>query len=212
MKKILICLIFCLLMIARFSNIASAYSITGHEDFKKITFVNSDSRLLVDYNANEIEEALNMIKSSLFGWSTIYFNINEEANYEGVVIFSRSNKSNEVVKFDYVLNKTEVTETSVTVKGAVSTKITGTIKKINMTVNGEGEYIKENGNSYTSNEKTTLSFNVQPNKKLSLIVTGKCYVTTGVSKYRFLGITFKKGSWENIDVETIIYELREEDI
>lgn len=193
-------------------NKVNAYSVTGHEDLKKITFVDDDIRLLNEYSKNEIDNTINSMKGKIFGWQTVYYNINEEAYYEGITIFSRSNKSNNVIDFDYVLNETEVIETSVTVKGSVSAKITGAIKKISMTFSGEGEYSKETGNSLTSSSKTTLKFNILPNTRLSLVVTGQCYVTTGVSRYRFLGITFNKGAWENIEVETIIYELREEEI
>lgn len=193
-------------------NNVNAYSVTGHEDFKKITFVNSNCRLLNEYSTTEINKTFQSMGRNAFGWNTVYYNLNEKAFYEGVTIFSRSNKSNSVIKFDYVLNETEVTETSVKIKGSVSTKITGSIKKVDMTFNGAGEYDKETGNSFTSQSKTTLTFNINPNTKLSLIIRGECYVTTGVSRYRFFGITFKKGSWENIDVETIIYELREEQI
>lgn len=189
-----------------------AYSVTGHEDFKKITFVNGEKYLLNEYSKTSIDKTMSSLKGYAFGWRTVYYNINEEAYYEGITIFSRSNKSNDIVKFDYILNETEITETSVMVKGSVSAKITGTIKKISMAFNGEGEYSKESGNSYTSSTKTSLNFNIQPNTRLSLVVTGKCYVTTGVSCYRFLGIAFKKGSFENVEVETIIYELREEEV
>ena len=201
--------IFTLLLICKD---VKAYSVTGHEDFKKITFVEEGSRLLNEYNRSEIEKSYDSMKPSVFGWQTVYYNINEEAYYEGVTIFSRSNKSNSAIEFDYILNETEVTEKSVTVKGTVSAKITGTIKKINMAFTGEGQYSNTVDNSSSSSTKTTLKFNIQPNCRLSLIVTGQCYVTTGVSRYKFLGITFKKGSWENIEVETIIYELREEEI
>ena len=58
-----------------------------------------------------------------------------------------------------------------------------------------------------SNEKIVL----KPYTKVTLQIKGKGRLTNGVSKYRFLGITFDKGSWERIDVETIYYELVEEE-
>lgn len=201
-----------LVVIMLVSNKVKAYSETGHEDFKKIIFVDSRCKLLNEYGSDEIDKSIKSLGTNVFGWRTRYFNLNQKAYYEGITIFSRSNKSSEAIKFDYVLNETQVTETSVTVKGSVSTKITGTVKKVALTFNGEGEYIKEVGNSYTSSAKTSITFNINPNKKLSLVVSGECYVTTAVSRYKFLGITFKKGSWENIEVETIIYEIKEENI
>lgn len=210
-------IIFCSIFLSVFLmmiyvNNVSAYSVTGHEDFKKITFYKPNARLLTDYNSTEIDNTLKSMDKNFIGWRTVYYNVNEKAEYEGVTIFSRSNKSREVIKFDYVLNETKVTETSVKVKGSVSTKITGSIKKVDMTFNGQGEIEKTSENSFSSTSKTTLTFNIQPNTKLSLVIRGDCYVTTGVSRYRFFGITFKKGSWENVEVDTIIYELREDKI
>ena len=122
------------LLMMIYSNNVNAYSVTGHEDFKNITFVDSRCKLLNEYGSDEINETIKSLGGNVFGWRTRYFNLNQKAYYEGITIFSRSNKSNDVIKFDYVLNETHVTETSVTVKGSVSTKITGTVKKVALTL------------------------------------------------------------------------------
>ena len=51
-----------------------------------------------------------------------------------------------------------------------------------------------------------------PHTKITLRISGDAYVTSGVSKYYFLGLCLRKGEWERVDVETMYYELVEESV
>lgn len=193
------------------SRITNAYSETGHEDFKKITLF-SEAKLLKEIWNKDIDKKLDEIPWMFFGWGTKYFCLNEKIEFEGDIIFSRSNKTDQVVTIDYYIQEAETTETSVAVKGTVSTKITGKIKKINMDISGSGDLTisKTNTNSYESSTKTSFKIVMKPYTKVTLQIKGTGRLTNGVSKYRFLGIVFNKGAWERIDVETMYYELKEE--
>lgn len=207
-------LLFLMVLAFTYSSKCYAYDETGHEDFKKITFVDENCRLLQDYSQDEIKQAYKSIIRKSFGWQTYYFNFEEKIYYDGITIFSRSNKTSSKIDFDYTLRETEVTQTSVTVTGSVSTKISGAIKKINTTISGElsGEREKEDTNSYTTDAKTSLAIVILPKTKITMLVTGEAYVTTAVSRYTFFGIGLRKGAWENIDASTMYYEIREEKI
>jgi hypothetical protein len=45
-----------------------------------------------------------------------------------------------------------------------------------------------------------------------LRIVGDAKITNGVSKYYFLGICFKKGAFEIVEVTSTIYELIEENV
>ena len=191
----------------------NAYTNTGHEDFVKIV-APASVKLLNQYTENEINKKIKNIPFSMFGWKTIYENYEVPITYDGKVIFARKNKTSQTIKIDYTLTEIETTTTSVSVKGSISTKISGKIKKINTDLSGEGkiEYENKNISEYEIGQKTTLSLIVKPNTSLSLITTGEAIITNGVSRYNFFGITFRKGGWERIDVVTMYYEFREDNL
>lgn len=189
-----------------------AHEETGHDDFTKIKFVDGEHRLINDYTGSEIKNLYKKVGKKAFGWVTHYLEMDEKIEYDGLVIFSRSNKTSKNMSFEYYLKETTTVKTDVTINGSVSGKIAGTIKKINTTLSGElkGEVEKSNSHTDTTDSKTTINIVIYPKTKVTMIQTGEAYVTSGVSKYYFFGIVFKKGIWERIDVETTYYELREE--
>ena len=189
-----------------------AYSETGHNDFRKIEFVDPDCRLLKNYTQTEIDYYNDNLARKTFGWATFYLNIEEEATYEGITIFSRANSTSMPITFDYSLKDVTFSQVSVSVSGSVSAKVSGSIKKISLGGSGELSAKKTTESSTTTETKTAINFKIQPGTKLTMSITGVCYVTTGVSCYRFLGIRLRHGSWEKIDVDTIIYEIKEEAI
>lgn len=189
----------------------NAYTETGHEDFQKIE-VEGIVKLLNEYTDSEINEKVKNIPFKLFGWSTVTINKNIPMKYDGKILFARSNKTSQAVKLEYVLKETEITETSVKIKGSVSAKITGQIKKIHTDITGNLSYerVREEVDEYEKETELSLNMQIKPNTKLILITTGEGVVTNGVSKLTLFGITVKKGGWERIDVQTVYFEFREE--
>ena len=186
---------------------------TGHPEFRSIKFVNDRSKkLLVEYSEDDLKTAMKKINRRFIGWSTYYFCNNEKVNYDGQILFSRSNKTGNSINFEYTLKETEVVKTAVTVGGSVSAKISGTVQKINLGLGAEAKasISSETSDTYTSDAKTTINVNIPPRTKITLIETGEGYLTSGVSKYYLLGIVVRKGNWERIDVDTLYFELREE--
>ena len=212
MKKVFFGLLFLSLLFLSIGKKMNAYTNTGHSDFRKITFVREECHLLKDYRSDEIDDIYGKISRKSFGWSTYYLNMEEEALYEGVTIFSRANSTSSPIVFDYSLKDVSFSEVSVTISGSVSAKISGSIKKVTLGVQGDASAKQQKESSNQTELKTSQNFVIQPGRKLTMIITGVCYVTTGVSVYRFFGIRMQKGAWEKIDVDTIVYEVKEETI
>jgi len=204
---------FLMILMALTNNKVYGYSETGHEDFKKI-YIKSDVKLLKDIWNKDIDAKLEEIPWKFFGWGTKYFCYEEKIEFDGDIIFSRSNRTDQTVTIDYYIQEAETSETSVSIKGTVSTKITGKIKKINsdVSVNGDVTISSSSTNSFESSTKTSFKVVIKPYTVVTLQIKGTGRLTNGVSKYRFMGITFNKGAWERIDVEKIYYELREEEL
>lgn len=212
-KRIIGSILIVLLLVTLLNIKVSAYTETGHEDFTNID-INPSVKLLVEYKDSEIDKLVDKMPWKFFGWSNSYINYEIKMKYDGKVIFARSNKTSQVVKIDYSLQEIQTTKTSVSVKGTVSTKISGKIKKINTDIIGNVEFesSRQESNEYEIGTKTVISMVVKPMTKLSLITTGDARLTNGVSKYSLFGFTTRKGGWERIDVETVYYEFREEQI
>ena len=210
MKKLIFGLFILSIVFLSIGKTGYAYSETGHSDFRKIEFVSGNNKLLKYYSDSDIDKIYKEMSKKTFGWSTHYLNMEEEATYVGVTIFSRANSTSAPISFDYSLKDVTFSEVSVTVSGSVSAKISGSIKKVTLGLSGDASAKKTTESSNQTELKTSQNFIIQLGKKLTMTITGVCYVTTGVSVYRFLGMRFKKGAWEKIDVDTIIYEVKEE--
>lgn len=205
MKKIFIVFIVMYLTFC-FSSI-KAHAGTGHKGFSEIT-IKGEGKLLVDMTDDEINVGYRaMGKRKFWGWHHHYFLIQEEATYRGEIIFAKSNRTDQPVEINYLLQEKEYTENSWKVTGSISGKIQGKIKGADVSVNGGAEGEKKDTESYTRFEETKFKVLVEPNHRLIFQITGDCLVTSGVSKYYILGITSKKGAWEYVEVVTRYYEL-----
>lgn len=212
-KKILIVLCFIAMICVNYSFSLKAYTKTGHDDFLEIRKGKYVS-LLNEIDDEIIEKLYKATKWKFFGWETKNIYVSEPIEYDGKIVFARTNKSSEPLTIAYSLREVMITTTSVKVTGSVSTKITGKLKKVNLdgTISGDLERESQNTIQSQRDEKTEFKITINPNKKVTIITTGTGYLTSGVSKHYLFGFTSKKGSWERIDVETTYFELREEDV
>jgi hypothetical protein len=189
-----------------------AYSTTGHEGIMAVSF-EEEGELLVDMTSAKIEAGYKALgKNRFFGWKYHFFNIKSSATYLGEIIFARSNRTNDRLDIDYQMKETNYSERSIKTTGTLSGQFEGNIKKIDAGLKAGGEIELDRTTSITRVEDTKFSFVVEPNHRITFRVTGDAVVTNGVSKYCFLGITFKKGTWEYVDIITRYYELIEEEL
>ena len=193
---------------------AKAYLSTGHDDIQEISFEDDDVVLLVKRSKEEIKGAYNKVSRKFIGWSTYYFNINSKATYVGDTVFSRSNRTSEIMNVSYKIREEDFSSKSIKKNGSIDLKLVGNSKnkKLQGTINPEIGFYKDNVETKTIEEITDFKINISPYTKISLRITGECYVSSGVSKYYLLGIQLKKGEWEEVDIETMYYEMYEEKI
>ena len=186
---------------------------TGHQNINKIIF-EGDGKILNEITDEQVNETKEYLGKKLFGWKTAYFNYKRKVYYEGDPVFSKVNHSSVPIYFEYQMTNEEVLKTSVVKEGSVSTKITGTIEKIKTTITGviEGSIKSDNTTTDTVSEKTYFEINIMPGKKVSMVAKGEAYITTGYSNYTFFGIILRSGTWERLEIDTVYYEIIEEDV
>lgn len=190
----------------------NAYTKTGYSQFKEIEFV-EDGELIINMSSSRLEDNYKKLgKRKLWGWKIHYMNLLEDANFIGEEIFSRSNRTSKPYDFDYQLKEVEYAERTYGASGSITAKTKGKISKFDLNLDTviKGEIGSKN--SVTKTEETKIKVQVMPNTKLTLRTAGDAKVSNGVSCYYVLGIIYKKGAWETIDIETIYYELIEENL
>lgn len=210
MKKLLI-VVLCLWTAIGIQK-TQAYSTTGHEGIMAVSF-EDEGELLVDMTSAQIQAGYKALgKNRFFGWKYHFFTIKSSATYLGEIIFARSNRTNDRLEIDYQMKETNYSERSIKTTGTLSGQFEGNIKKIDAGLKAGGEIELDRTTSITRVEDTGFSFVVEPYHRMTFRVTGDAVVTNGVSKYCFMGITFKKGTWEYVDIITRYYELIEEEL
>lgn len=190
----------------------NAYTVTGHDAITSLTFFDEEeNKLLVDMTSSEIEAGYKKLgNNKFFGWKDYFFIVKQEAVYIGEVIFARTNKTNQVIEIDYKVKEVQTESRSIKTTGSLNATFGAKLKKMDVNVKGNGEIVVTKTKSYTFQEDVAFKLVIQPHYKVVFQVTGDALVTNGVSKYSAFGITFKKGSWECIDIVTKYYELYEE--
>ena len=212
-KKYFICFItLCSLTTVLKVHAASSTKNTGHSDIIELGFYDYQFgyKLLSEMSKSEIDSAYKKVKGKAFGWNVKDINTNVEAWYISNIIFSKSNKSNQVYTFSYATKHTSKNKVELSASGSIATKVSGKIKAVTLSgsVDGKGEISKTSEEYFE--EKTNFSVDLMPFTKLTLMVRGDCIVSNGVGKYYVFGIPFSKGTWEYIDFVTEYYEFLEE--
>lgn len=209
LKKILICGSFILCFSITLKANASSY--TGYDSLEDYTVpVGSKARLLVNISKSEKEKAIEGVKWRFMGWSVKNITEQEMIIYQAKTIFSRSNKTKEVISFKYNVSDGSVVTKTKSFTGSITAKASTKIKNLTLGLDASTKYTTEKEVETTHQEATSFMVNIYPNKKISLLVKGMAEVTNGGGKYYFFGVPFKKGNYEYIDVITEYYELLEE--
>lgn len=213
LKKFVICFFVFSLMCVPFKVHASTkIRNTGHSSIIELGFKDEHVgyKILNQMSNKEVNNAYKKVKRSGFGWNVHVINNCVPIWYISEIVFSKSNKTQQVFTFKY--NTKSSTENSVeySVSGSVGGKLSGKIKDItgSISLDLKGEITSVTEKYYE--EKSDFSVVINPGKKISLLVRGDANISTGVGKYFFLWITFSKGTWEYVDFVTEYYEFIEE--
>lgn len=186
---------------------------TSHQDFQEIILPSySFAKLLEEYNSEELNGEYKLVKRKAFGWSIRQLNDDVKVKYVGNTIFSKANNTNRELSFIYTFEEEDFVESSVSVEGDIGIDISGKVKVISGSL--DAKVRKEIGSKTqkTTIENTRTTLVIPPKRKLTVVNKGEAYLNTGVACYYFLGIRFKKGAWEYIDVISEYYDYYEETI
>ena len=183
-KKCFLCLItLCSLTTVLKVHAASSTKNTGHYDIIELGFYDYHLgyKLLSEMSNDEIKNAYKKVKSKAFGWSVKEINNNVDAWYISKIIFSKSNRSEQVYTFTYTNKHTSKKEVELSASGSIATKVSGKIKSVTLSgsINGEGE-IKNSTEEYFE-EKANFSV-VHKLESADIFIINTCAVTNEAEK------------------------------
>lgn len=182
----------------------------GHPDFQEIILPNhSFAKLLEDYSDSELKQEYKLVKRKAFGWSIKQFNDDVKAKFVGNTVFAKANNTDQELSFVYTFEEEKFVESSVNVEGDLSIDISGKVKVVSGGLNGKIRKEIGSKNQHTTIETLRTTLIIPPHRKLTVITKGEAYINSGVACYYFLGIRFKKGAWEYVDVISEYYDYYE---
>ncbi len=209
MKKILFC--FCCMLCSLNMLIVNASEVPGHPEFQEIIIPrNSKGKLINDMDAVTLENAYVEIKRKFWGWSVNVIVKNQIVEYIGETVFAKRNNTSQTLKYTYLVESEESFTGSIAVSSSIGGEVGGKIEGISLsldkTIRGEigGKIYK------AKSESTEILITIPPRRKLTVSLRGEARLNNGVSKFYVFGMTFKKGSWEYIDVINEYYDYYEE--
>lgn len=213
-KKIVICFFVLSFCCITTKVQAAGITSTGHSNIIELGFKDPHVgyKILNEMSSKEINNAYKKIKRKGFGWNIYFINKKIPIWYISDIIFSKSNKTNQVFTFKYNTKYSTKSQIEYSATGSIAGKVSGKVSAItgsaDLSLKGTISSVTE---SYYE-EKNDFTVVVNPGKKISLLVRGEANLSTGVGKYFFLWITCNKGTWEYIDFVTEFYEFVEEDV
>lgn len=209
MKKIIFCLM-CFLVFMN-ANVVNAAGVPGHPDFQEITIPGiTTSKLIHDMDASTINSAYKRVKRRIFGWSVESIVVDQLVYYKGETVFAKNNNTNQTLKFTYYYQEEESIITSISASSSLTGKGSGKIKSVNASLDAtiRGEIGRKK--TIATTESTEIYLTIAPRTRLTVSIRGEAILNNGVCRYYFLGISFKKGEWEYIDVVNEYYDYYEE--
>ena len=183
----------------------------SHPEFQEIILPYvTEAQLIEDMPAAKITNAYKKVKRRLFGWNVYTIVKDQKVEFVGDTVFAKVNNTASTLTFVHTFEVQDSVETSVSVSGDISVDVGYKGKKVNTDVDGRirAEIGRKTKQTTTESLKTTLV--IPARTKLTITIKGSARLNNGVAKYFFLGIGFKKGTWEYIDVINEYYDYFEE--
>lgn len=210
MKKIF-CFIISLFLLIFLASPTYAYSDTGHNQYEDIEIVSRDDvYLLVNSSLKTKKQNLEKVRWRLFGPSVYVKAQNVKVKYKKFDSFCRSNRTNNVLEYEYTLEFNVSSQISVDTSVTTGAEVGAKINAINLAVE---QSIKQSIGATIDvglSKEVNYTITIDPHTKVTMYITGDALLSQGAVKYFFFGIPVYKSNWEYIDVVTEFYELNEE--
>lgn len=210
MKKAFIFMIYVMVSMIIFTPI-NAYSQTGYRQFEDIEIENGNGvYLLINTSLKTKKKNLEQVKWRLFGPSVYIKNNKVPVKYKKFDAFSRSNRTNNVLEYDYTYRMNMSGEMCIDSTSASGYDVSAKIDILNMSVE---ESIKKSIGATLEvgvMKEVNYTITVDPHTKVTMYITGDALLSQGAIKYYIFGIPIIKTNWEYIDIVTEFYEFNEE--
>ena len=209
MKKLLLYILMIMLLCFSFDKVY-AYSSTGYKEFEEIEILRENVYLLNNTLLTTKKKDLQKVKWRFFGPSVYVKNKNVSVKYKKYDAFSRSNRTNNALEYEYTYRVNMTGEMNVENSTSVGADASVKIDIVNAKI--EESIKKSIGASLEVGvmKEVNYTITVDPHTKVTMYITGDAMLSQGAVKYYLFGIPIYKSNWEYIDVITEYYEFNEE--
>lgn len=210
MKKLL-CFVFVTLFFFGFSSSVHAYSNTGYALLEDIEILhNDDVYLLINTSLKTRKENLKKVKWRFFG-ASVYTKVSRvPVKYKKFDSFSRSNKTNNVLEYDYTYKMNLTSEISTDVSSNLSAGVGAKIKLVDLSIEESIKQAVGFSSQVEMSKEVNYTITIDPHTKVTMYITGDALLSQGAVKYYVFGIPIYQSNWEYIDIVTEYYEFYEE--
>lgn len=171
----------------------------------------SSGELICNWSQEEYDSYLKKVSKKKFsGWNTYEVSSRVPVDFVIRTINSFYNQSYTGIDYSFDLVESETTKTSISVRGSLSTKISGKIKKFSTGLNAELKIDSEWQTIKEIKKSEKIKLTVDPKTKMQMIVRGSGRLTNGVAKEYCFWIECSSGAYEYFvisDVYTYIEKL-----
>lgn len=210
MKKILTITI-CIMIMSLFILPVNAYSQTGYREFEDIEILyRDDVYLLVNTTLKSRKDNLSKVKWRMFGSSVYVKHDKVKVKYKKFDAFCRSNKTNNVLEYDYTYRFNVNGEFNIEQSSSNTAEASAKIKMVDATIEQSIKNAIGISLEVGVMKEVNYTITVDPHTKVTMYITGDALLSQGAVKYYFFGIPIIKSNWEYIDVVTEYYEFNEE--
>lgn len=162
-----------------------------------------EGKLLSDFTEDDYEKYYAKVKKRKFwGWRTYYVHENIEVKYISETIFSYYNHGTSVIKYDYSLEENDVSKLSISGTGSIGYSLSGTKNSFKHGLDTALKIDASYSSTVSTEEKTNLNIEVEPNTVANLKIVGEGRISNGVAARYILWIRMNIGGFEYFLITT----------
>jgi hypothetical protein len=194
-------LILCILTFVCFCLSRTTKAESNYLHFQQIDL--SEGKLLSDFTDEEYKKYYEKVKKRKFwGWKTYYVNENVRVKYISETIFSYYNHGTSIIKYDYSLEESDVSKLSISGTGSIGYTLSGSKNSFKHGLDTALKLDASYSSTVTSEEKTKLNIEVEPNTVANLKIVGEGRISNGVAARYILWIRMNIGGFEYFLITT----------
>ncbi len=193
-------IVFCLVLLC----FSAGDIVCGESNYLHFQEINlSKGKMLANYTEEEYEEYYEKVKKRKFwGWRTYFVHDNIKVKYISETVFSYYNHGTSTIKYSYSLAESDVAKVSISGSGSIGYALSGSKNTFKHGLDTALKLDASFSSTVSTDEKTNLNIDVEPNTVANLKIVGEGKITNGVAARYLFWIRTNLGGFEYFIITT----------